>query len=562
MDRQSVIEEKRQRLKQLKERRYGTSGDLVDQLVKKHTEKLLKDVAIQVGDTTTGGGITATAIDNDATIDAEVGVSPDLTELECTRFDKGIQAVPILPDPPKPTELKKSKKAINLKVEPEKQISRYDAIKTRDVSSTPLSNVSLRQFNRKITKVLFSRSLPLFLVVYAPNPDFVGDIPSFSRMNGVSGDQHGGSESSGEPDQAVSSSLGFSPGLCVIYSTGTKITPEFYISCSSPITSIIFDEIDHYKVIAGMSDGRICIWNLKESKDGLESLPVLVSPMISSITSSPFDIHQHVLPIVALFQTTADGNNSIISVSLDGIINVWSTNLLALPKQDSIKILDPNSPDLSRFRENLRMNQVIELTNENYFASNSHSHNEFLNNFIVVNEGGKISKLSNDKSKKYIDFIENVEKDNIITDGVITLKSLLETYILTSNYDWHLRLWDINSKKYTINIPTTSLIFLLAVRPKNAFQFITVGVDNVSKSSIIQYWNLNKKLFASIYTIPHDYTNLVTSIEFSPSGNSIILGFEDGEIVQLGVDSIGLDEQTKKFQSTEDGIQNYFSKLQ
>lgn len=527
MDRQTLIEEKRQRLQQLRQRRYDTSGNLVEQLLQKHlpvaVEKKLVDVAVQVDFV---HGEETDRYEKPAVVKEET---------QCTTFDKAIQAVPLEPEvkPPPKNEVKKSSKALNLnkviEVRDVQQVSKFDeyvknyqkVVQNRSYSKSFETIQRIHEVDRKVNQIVFCHHYPdLVMVTYS-------NTQGFSKLA--------------------------SPGLSIIYSISTKM-PQFYLTCSSPITSILFDKIDHHKVIAGMSDGRICIWNLREATNSdLELLPVLISPMISSVITSPFDVEQHVLPIVSLFQNTADGSNSIISISLDGVINVWSTNLLALPKQDSIRLVDPNA---TRFREHIRISQAIEITSDDVYLPNAHDEpNSFLNQFVIVSEAGNIVKLCNDKSKKYM---EVAEKDSLST-GVIAFKLLSEKYIITSNFDWNLRLWDINSANYIVDIPTTSLIFLIAIRPKYSLQFVTVGVNNSTSQSVVEYWDLNKKLLAPICSIQIEGDHLAASIVFDPSGETMIIGFENGSIVQIGIDANLLNAQVNEQQ--ENGIQSYLSTL-
>lgn len=570
MDRQTLLEEKRKRLAQLRQRRYDTSGDLVEQLLQKHLQSppivgKKIDVAVQVD---------FIEFEHQQTHEKQELLIP---EKQCNTFDKGIQAVPFEEHPEHQEQEQQQqqqseqqddgeqqyKKKLNghakeametgdlqrtmclNKVDIHKEVSKFDEyICNRKEFSMKLTGSSafdtiaeINEIDRKVTSIIFSQHYPeLVIVSYSSNTN-----GSFSK-----------------------SLTHNSPGLCIIYSVGDNIIPQFYLTCPSPITAIMFDKIDLFKIIGGMSDGRLCIWNLKEYTTGsLELSPMLTSPMISSVFKSPFDVQQHVLPIVGLFQSTSDGSNSIISVSLDGIINVWSTNLLALPKQDSIKLIDSNIQDITRFRETIRVSKAVEIFPETVFMTNvSYEPNHFLKNLVIATEAGTIVKLSNDKAKNYIEFIESVEKDTIVTSGVITPKLLLEKYLITSNYNWFIRLWDISTKSYIINIPTTSLVFLIAVRCKYQFQFVTVGVNSSTNTSVIDYWDLNKKLFSPLCSIPLKNDEIATSIDFDPSGGSILVGFENGSLMHIGVDTQLLNEQINEQNiTTEDGIERYLSAL-
>jgi len=553
MDRQSLLEEKRRRLAQLRQRRQETSPNLVEELLEKHQHApgpKLVNVGIQVD----------LKLEEITTISVPVSAN----ELkECTKFDKAVQATPIvLEEPVQPHSVPKSK-SIEADLKPTSKPAPSQTATQKDTSyfdtyckSRPQELVSSHSFvnsfdvvskvppvaGRKVNQIQFSAKFPeLFVASYFPVDN------SLSQSGGGDNDN--------------------SSGLAIIYSISeSQIEPQFRLCCSSPISSIIFDKIEPSKVIAGLTDGRICIWNLNDSLMAKsEILPMLSSPLISTIIESPFAVQQHILPIVALFQITDDGNNSVLSISLDGVLNVWSTNLLALPKQDSIRF-DPSEEDLSHFHEQPQIVKAILLDSEKVVSNKSQDtpdENKFLERLVVANGAGTIYKMSNMKAKKYVDSTHeiNAETSTSSTNAIISIKTLLDKYLITSNYDWHLRLWDLQSKYPIVEIPTDALIFLIAVRPKSQLQFVTVGVDAQATHPLIQFWDLNKKLLKPLFDVPLVEDDIIaTSISFGSKGDRLVIGFNDGSIVSVELNEELLNQQVASLNvQPEDGINAYLA---
>jgi dynein intermediate chain len=555
MDRQSLLEEKRRRLAQLRQRRQETSPNLVEELLEKHQHAggsgtKLVNVGIQVD----------LKVEEITTVSAPIS-SNDLKE--CLTFDKAVQATPIMYDEPVKTifVLEPKNSEPDLKSVPKPGPSQ--TVKQKDTSyfetyckSRPQELHSNHEFvtsfdvvnkvppvkGRKVNQIQFSAKFPELLVA-----------SYFPVDNSLS---HSGA---GDNDN--------SSGLAIVYSIGeSQFEPQFHLCCSSPISSIIFDKIEPNKIIGGLTDGRICIWNLNDSIAAKsEILPMLSSPLISTIIESPFAVQQHILPIIALFQITDDGNNSVLSISLDGVLNVWSTNLLALPKQDSIRF-DPTEEDLSHFHEQPQIVKAILLDSEKVVSNRSQDtpdETRFLERLVVANGAGTIYKMSNMKTKKYVRSTHEIDSEitTSSTNAIVSLKPLLDKYVITSNYDWHLRLWDLQSKHPIVDIPTDALVFLIAVRPKGQLQFVTVGVDAQTTHPLIQFWDLNKKLLGPLFDIPLVENDIIaTSVSFDSRGDRLIIGFNDGSIISVEVSDKLLNQQiASQNVQPEDGINAYLA---
>lgn len=558
MDRQSLLEKKRQRLQELKQRRLGgSSGDVsqVDLLLEKLDEpkKNQVSVGIQVGTMEPIG---------------KTEVQQQDTEKENVRYDKAIQAtetrVETTVEPPR--SLVKEAPQVEEVDEVEVNVAIYEAMKrldvyesetaidnprgTHDIHDSKTPNISndvpdsesklYDDFPFKLVGVVSATTRPVSCIDVSPHfKDVV--VVSFAPSDSSE-----------------------SPGLAVIYNFSTK--EEYVLHSTSPIVQIRFDKVNSHKVIGGLVDGKVVIWDLEikslaPSKvpathlstkslgsSKLPLLPLLSTPPFSTLSSSSIKSNtgitfdHHTLPITSIHQLRIDANDSIVSFSLDGVINLWSTNLLASPVADSIRLFLPvQSGEFTNFREAVRITNALVVDDKRNISLTSEDF-KFLGNVIVSSQRGEIFHLSNVRKNGYINCTFNLKEEltNITTDIAFLPNDNKDVYFITSNLDWTLKVWSTEKplNKDPLVIPTDCLVEKLASRPQHANQLVTLGLTNKSsrKSTLLQFWDLEYKLFGCIFEIPVEKDFVGTTIEFSEDGSKLLVGSSKGEILMFEID--------------------------
>lgn len=138
--------------------------------------------------------------------------------------------------------------------------------------------------------------------------------------------------------------IAFTKGVsndAIIYNMATpKLFSEYYLNSLSQIEVLKFDSYNRNRIIGGLQNGGLCVWELSDTE--ISSMAVLSTPLYTSIMNNSANgksVSLHLNKIVFLAQLLIDGNVCIVSISQEGLLNIWSTNLLAEPKM-SFKIFN------------------------------------------------------------------------------------------------------------------------------------------------------------------------------------------------------------------------------
>lgn len=413
-----------------------------------------------------------------------------------------------------------------------------------------------------------------------------------------------------------------SPGCAGVYNIGGKSPVlEFYLLATSSISSIKFDRGQPNKVIGGLSNGRVVIWELQNYGHSIVLLPLLVSPILSTSSSSLIRkgkgsnlifFQNHISPISLIAQDndlgTHNNNRPAITASVDGIINLWSTSILATPKVDSIQLYKPLTVSDEQLtnggnftstgsKEKLLIASMILLNHHQQQHSNSSSaastlakttssneiseEHAFLNKIIVGCQDGNLYKLCNNKKSKQ--FIQSSSKLLVSDHSMITtLTELLvnnglnnnthnqSPIIITTGIENGFKVWQVteDSIRKVAFVHTNYTLVNALSRPQKGFQFVSLGLQPSASSSthvnpVIEVWNLQKKLMNPILTldIPEATRELVpTAMEFSDSGDLLYIGFNDGNVLVWNVDDLLLEDAADVNPKIDNGIEKLLFK--
>lgn len=358
-------------------------------------------------------------------------------------------------------------------------------------------------------------------------------------------------------------------GLAVIFNRKTPGgLPEFILQCSSTIKVIIFDEADPFKIIAGLENGRLAMWDLTGVEPNqISVLPTLQSSTIASASGDTLHNYtHHTSPIVHLHQIDVDYNSSIVSVCEDAVINVWSTNLLAFPKLTSVQITeDPQRP-----KHLLCVSSVVLVDSAHWAFQAQSSQNSpeyrFLSHMYLGSMGGGIIGVGNEKEKNYVRSLMNETCLSSIS-SVTALAEIkykpTESLLLSAHKDWTLRLWDLNEDKLVLSIPTDTSVTEIHVRPGTWSQFVTIGSVRPPEARIcIQFWDFEAKLMGPVTSIPVNNDVMEAVATFTRDGSELIVAV--GETVLVWK----VDEKMLKSQISgstravvDEGLALYLSEL-
>lgn len=321
-------------------------------------------------------------------------------------------------------------------------------------------------------------------------------------------------------------------GLAVLFNRSTdSVTPEFFLQCTSAISKVAFDKSDPFRVVAGLENGRVVMWDLTAvAPTQVAVLPTLQTSYISSLTEkSLLNFVHHVSPIIFMKQLSTGSlqDSAIVTICEDGVINVWSPNFFALPKFSSIE-LSPRQNDMMLITDALLSSHPPLVSQERLHDTPEY---RFLDLIVMASANGVIYRLTNQKENNHVG---SEWKDHINgavhSSAVTSLVELPNSLVLSAHSDFFLRVWHSALNKLLTAIPTTTLISTLLGRPGHPSQVVTLGTLRIPDLGLcVELWDFDVDIKGPVFNIPtRKETSSVAS--FSENGNELVLGYDDGEV--------------------------------
>lgn len=503
MDRQSLLEQKRQRLQQLKLRR----APLEPKLENTPPEVKRVDAAVQVN--------------------AAVQVTVQPLEPERTTFNKAIQ-VDLQREDDKQREEFQQREEIQQKEEDVQEA----IVPQTDTELDPTLMDSLTRLNRVLAAdpklpalfAQFTKTLPektetsdsAFAETLALQPIDGRSVVAMDARDDVIAVAY---------SKPVAAGGIRASGLVVVHSLeADRVFPEYFLETTSPVTVVLLDE-SLQKVIGGLEDGSVVVWDLAGAEPtAITLLPSLKTQLFPSGTAHV----RHSDAVVGLFPLNS---GRVLSVSRDGIINVWSSNFLALPDLNSIRL---ESAERTFFSNSIPIECSVLLPQSETPSITSHAPEyAFLNGVVVALSSGALYKLHNDALTGYIHSILSAPKEPL---KPLSMAHLEPNLIVTSHINWTLHLWSLDKTSPKHVIPTSTIVTHLAARPNHELQFIAVGsVDGTSIGPVVQLWDLTKSLMNPIDQLKLLGTFATTCI-FNANGFQVVVGFNDASVRFFSID--------------------------
>lgn len=533
MDRQSLLEQKRQRLQELKKRRQiviDNDKNSVDSIIKdlesSRKENKLIDVGVQVD-----------------SIDRERSsyVKPT-KEKEYVMFDKAIQVdMPLIDENTHEVKIEIDKDNDNIN-DNDNDNDANNTSGIRRVTNIPEDelNENIKETLKLVNKLIIEESLDIssisdYKVAYTENNDSSSDLknPTKRMLNIVPIGNRLIEYIDVSPlfkelvVVAYSSENKLSkesPGFAIIYNiSGNKEFPEYFLKCTSPIKVIKFDIHNLNKLYGGLEDGRVVLWDLTFTKSTSTAiLPHLSSPILKMY---------HTMGVSCINQVTVDGNDCLVTSSLDGTLNLWSTNFLLSPKIKPVKVITEESS------RDIRIFDTMLSEDLRYKSSESSSFEySFLNRIVITCNGGLILQLQNDK--KLVKQILQDKTPKYHTSMITSMHFLESNLIIASCLDWYIKIWSLDESLPLLKIPTKFPIISMRKRPCKQLQFAIIGNCG---DSYIQLWDLNYRLMNPVLEIVLE--EIPSEVNFDISGKQMLIGFDSGRIMTWVINDQLLEEK-------------------
>lgn len=542
MDRQTLLEQKRQRLQELRLRRSEASGVPPGPNLGSPPPQLThKDVATQT--------------DTAPILSTRYSPPQSAAVPERTTFDKGIQvdAIPAVSEPKK--SVSEPKKPVSQPVHPPKKASAPKPVPVPE--PTRLQRLLAEEIPHEAPSDDSEHALPfnidtLFKTAVERPVLMVDFSPHHPRLMVVA---YAHTKSSKTRQRAPVPRLTLvSSGLAIVYDLKESPAAEFFLNCTAPITFIAFSKTDSTKVVGGLEDGKVVIWDLATTEPATVAvLPLLSSTVVSALgVSGASKYIHHSGPIVAIEQI-GGSNPTMVAVSEDGVVNVWSTSFLEFPKHSSVKLRNPSKDPITGLRNDLVVLSVLFLDRDALSSNDSASPEyRFLGRMVVGTQSGAIYKLANAENqiqRSYHDNIAGVHSDSVTCLGEMRSGASTDSnFVLSSHLGWSLKVWDLNKDSPIAVVPTLFLVNEIALHPKQKSQFITVGTFNKSLvRPVVHFWDMEAKFMGPVceIAVPNtDSNNLTyaTAAKFTAEGTKVAVAFNDGTLAVWNIDVLALNK--------------------
>ncbi|EME49369.1 hypothetical protein DOTSEDRAFT_76700 [Dothistroma septosporum NZE10] len=123
------------------------------------------------------------------------------------------------------------------------------------------------------------------------------------------------------------------PGLLNVWNMHLKGRPEYSLHATSDLLSCQFHPYHPSLILGGTYSGQLCLWDTR-ARNQRTGEPVQKTPLTGGRTG-----HAH--PIYSLSVVGTQNASSVVSVSTDGVVCAWSTDILTQP-QEYLELHAPN----------------------------------------------------------------------------------------------------------------------------------------------------------------------------------------------------------------------------
>lgn len=281
------------------------------------------------------------------------------------------------------------------------------------------------------------------------------------------------------------------------------------------MTSCIFHPTEPYLVIGGTFSGSVIIWDLREKRN----YPVVKTPTSESMIKS-----------IKIF-TKDNHYNNIISVSNNGVVNVWNRNMMKEPQKKINLMLETN--ELIVHCIDLPDNE----TNEFYIGS------EDSNIYHAkIHTKSQNEQNLNEQFIGHTGTVFSLNYHPLLTDK----KSEISHLMLSTGADWRLALWQPKAKKDPLFMYESDCeIYDAQWSPVHPTVFATSnGLGQ------IDLWDVAKDTEEYRYRLEVD-KRAINKIKWSHDGKRLLSGNTNGSIKLWNVDKEFYqykDEDVSKFE--------------
>lgn len=231
-------------------------------------------------------------------------------------------------------------------------------------------------------------------------------------------------------------SIAEAKGCVKVWNMHMPAKPEYTFVADSDVTSVLCSPFHPTLVFGGLYNGQIMVWDMRASS----SQAILASPLSGSA-------HSH--PVLALDLYGTQNASSLVSASTDGTICSWSPDILAKPQE---KILLQPSSEAAR---NLTISPTALVTpaqDTSYFLFGTEEGSMYHCN--RYDKAGTSAGIDARNSAQYA--AAHLAPVTCLDLHPSKHSVDLGDYLLTSGFDWKIKLWRTSTVSATAPADTNT----------------------------------------------------------------------------------------------------------
>lgn len=273
--------------------------------------------------------------------------------------------------------------------------------------------------------------------------------------------------------------------MVLVWTPSLRTRPEFYCFCQSAVTSAKFFPYSNSTIIGGCYNGQLLLWDVR-----VKAMPVQRSGISS-------DGHKY--PVNSLNVVGTQIANNVVSFSNDGTMGIWDIKQFSKPvkvskfsahrptRNTKPAVVIPGASRLSTFP------LILGAATSNVLERKEETHD--VNVTCCQFPQGDANKyfVGSLNGAMYKNAMHNTSVENISMydehDGPISSISInnpsseyqaLSGLMLTSSYDWTVKLWSPNSKESMRTFEhSDDYVYDVCWNPSNPSIFASVNNDGV-----------------------------------------------------------------------------------
>ncbi|CRG96767.1 Dynein intermediate chain 2, ciliary, putative [Plasmodium gallinaceum] len=285
--------------------------------------------------------------------------------------------------------------------------------------------------------------------------------------------------------------------LCCFTFKNTK-SPEHFLKTNFHIHSIEWSSVNYSIIIIGLSNGNICIYDLKKKKKDRLIFESNLRELYNRDIISQIIFHQN--------------TKIFYSVSYDGNIFQWKYNN-KFTVGEKLLALEKDMDNLNGCL-NIMHTQSITCIDFNPFQ---------MNLFLIGTNKGKIYLYSSTYSDHYL----NLYNEHSMSINSISYNKFKKNIFISSSYDWTIRIWHQNRQKSLIIFDIKECVYDVSWSPFLSTCFFVISANNCGKIHIYDLSiDINKAIISEIITKKKKLRKLCTN-KFN---DVVLIGEENGYI--------------------------------